>query len=284
MEPHQKAEIISACRQYADAKFRLRRLFPSLKTFSEIDDIATLVIDVASSALSVALTGESKKIKKSLLLADKALVHGRKTDEPIMKAMKWEGAEPFLVQDRIKAVIMGRGNSRMSARQVTEAIKAQGWPVSTVKNIGNFLGRYKNTFRSHGQGRSTLYTVRLRAPNKAKPGEAQAAAKKPQKAKRKPGPHTKKGSVAPPMVWGIIEKHFKEGDFSAVAVAKKLGVHPWSIRATFRRLHQEGFIEPNGKRGTPGRTWKLTAKAVKLNGHSLVEVNKVFPDVADPLV
>ena len=149
MEATEKSELISACRQYADAKFKLRGHFPSLKTSEEIDNIATILIDVASSALSSALNGEAKKIKKSLARVEKTPA------APVLE-------EPESTTDRIRAVIMANGNVPMTAAQIATDIEERGWYTNSgrypfAKDVRNTVMKKKDIFVRKGRG---LYAAR----------------------------------------------------------------------------------------------------------------------------
>jgi hypothetical protein len=266
MEPTDRAEIISACRQYADSKFKLRRLFPSLKTPEEIDQIATVLIDVASNALSNALDGEAKKIKHSLGRVEKASAKA-----PIETPIK----EPELLRDRIKAVLKANDNlsppsaftTPMTAKQIAEAIEARGWKTGSgtypfPKLVLNTILKNKTLFIRRGQGLYALHKGTTKAPTPKTQGKGKRS--------------SLKGSVDPLRVFEVIDRDFKDQPFTAKAIAEKLGVHPWSIRGTFRRLREEGFIVPKGKLGMKERPWALSPQTKKLNGKGMQAVSVVF--------
>lgn len=60
MNPHQKSELVVACRQYTTAKAKICKFFPSLQTIAEIDALVSTLIDMASIPSSSVSVSEPK--------------------------------------------------------------------------------------------------------------------------------------------------------------------------------------------------------------------------------
>lgn len=119
MTPTERALIVVACRNYIDAKTKLRTLFPGITTTAELDQFASLIMDIASEKLAEVITSDEPRKGRSLGRVDSKV----KKPEPVTED------EPYYLVDRIEAVLKGR--KPMTSQAIVDAIVSRGWMITS---------------------------------------------------------------------------------------------------------------------------------------------------------
>ena len=273
MEPQEKTEILEASQQYVASKFRLRRLFPSLNTLEEIDNIASVLVDVASSSIRpTAIASASPNRAQTRVRRRPHVMSPTKT--PSTSAETAPKPEKDLFLSRLATVIKEGRHGKVTPTGIVNGFEKHGWkivtpPGQTAKNVVfDTLVDNQDRFTRRGAG---VFGVRKRA---SRP-QGTVATKKTTPTPR--GKLSQVGPNVPPLeVFNVIDKDFPNQEFSCSAVAMKLNVHPYRIRGSFRRLHEEGFIIPKGGKGTKNRAWVFSPKSRRLNGSGAKAVAEAF--------